>query len=375
MVEKEVENMEKQKGGNADMEEKEVRWPLRIEAKLIPAAETALAKNGIDYGHDSRIVNGNTFVIEIPIYPEDLKKYRVLYVKKEQVKIHVYWHPYMLKYCEDSKKPDIFLSEDDKCPKGYSEHFTRINVSKRYPLLGKEESNSFGIDDIERNIVEWIRENGQLPDIDAARDIVIKTLEQFEDYMEHRKEMFEEKLEQIKDKMIKSHEEWLAKQRAEEEQRKKEHEKEVAALARKPWVKALKNKIDVNQKRNDEITRFKGKFGLTDDELQTVDISDEPYVHITAKIDLDPIGIDRTVYIRNYFPNIWENVDETGREVFSDYSNKVADALAEIFKGDVVVFDNDYEDNEGYNAWLVVAMGEMSDDNIEVASRELDGED
>lgn len=368
MAETEVENMEKQKGGE-NVENKEARWPLRIEAKLNSEAETALAKNGIDYGHDKRIVNGNTFVMEIPIYPEDLKKYRALYISDEQAKIRRCWHPYKFWYCYNSKKPDGFLLEGDDCPDEYDKEHDWLNVSKRYPLLGNGETNDFDIKDINRNIVEWIEENGQLPDRDTARDIVIKTLEQFEDYMEHRKEMFEEYIAKKREREIKEQEEWLAKQKAEEEKREREKQKKINAILSKPWVQKLKDAFEVEEMRNKEIQRFKEKFNLTDEEIQVTETYDKPYVHITAKVDLHPLNIDRIVYIRNYYPDEWENMDHEDRDNFSDYANNLADKLAELFGGSVRVFDNRNEGYSSYNAWLVVGISET--DNIEVASREI----
>ena len=367
MAEKEVGSMEKAKGGE-NVENKEVRWPLRIEATLSSAAETALAKNGIDYKHDSRIVNGNTFVMEIPIYPDDMKKYEALYVEKGQAKIRSYWQPYKLWYCVNSKKPDAFLLEGDDCPEGYYKDDSWLNVSKRYPLLGEGGTNDFDIKDINRNIIKWIEEHGQLPDRDTARDIVIKTLEQFKDYMEHRKEMFEEYVAKKKEKMIRDREEWLAKKKAEEERREREKQEKINTLLSKPWVQKLKEAFEVEEVRNKEIQRFKQKFGLTDEDIDIINTYNKPYVHITAKIDLRPIGIDRTVYIRNYYPDEW---NEAGgdRDYFSDYANTVADKLAEIFGGDVVVFTDEDDDYAEFNVWLVVTL--EGNDNIEVADRKI----
>lgn len=366
--------MKKQNGGMEDTVKEEVQWPLRIQVNLSAGAETALAKNGVNYGNDSRVVNGKNFVVDIPVYPKDIGMYRALYISDGRAKIHDYFQPYKFDYCINYKQPDAILNDGKECPAEYHKAGTWISVDDRYPLLGEGALSDFNEKIIAKNVDKWITNNGKLPNKDTIRDIVIKTLEQFEDYMVHRKEIFEEYVAKERERMKKEREQEQKKQREKEEQIKREEQKKINALVSKQWIKALKEHFDIDEERNREIARFKKKYGLDDNEIQIYNIPDKPFVHVTAKLDLKPIGINRTLYIRNYILDNWYNMNNTSRSVFSDYSNIIADEIANIFDGFVVVADSQDEDSNCYEAWLLVCST-VTNDSIEIASNEVCDED
>ena len=114
-----------------------------------------------------------------------------------------------------------------------------------------------------------------------------------------------------------------------------------------------------------EMQRFKEKYALSDEEIETWDISNKPYIHMEASIDLRPLGISRTVIIRNYAS--YEGEVDGYAEYFSDLSWMIAEILAKHFNGEIKVY-GDHEDYPSTVYLVVQAQGDF----LEVASSDVD---
>lgn len=170
-------------------------------------------------------------------------------------------------------------------------------------------------------------------------------------------------------KARKQYEEKLAKQKAEEKAEKEKREAEEKArqerLANLGWIKQLTQKVAIESEKEAEIKRFCEKFELEPTDLQVDDISDKPYVRLSAIIPVTIGGFERTLEITNkVYHDIGENYEWEEPE-FSDLCKAIADALAEIFNGEVKIV-TDF--NRGISYLNVVANG----DTINVATAELE---
>jgi len=372
MVDMEVENMENQKGGE-NVENKEAWWPLELEVRLDSKAETELAKNGVDYREDERVSKNQygDYIVhyEIPMTSEEIKRYDVLSIRDGAVIVGEYGYITRIRY--ETRGADVVFEDEEEI----NIHIARnhyFDVPEKYKRLHEALSSddSFGKHTLSVAILGEITRKGRLLSTEEAKQVVIEVLEELRDFLEHYDEIITEVKEEIREKHRKEYEENRKKIEEQEKREREEKQKKIEALLSKPWVQKLKESFEIDEVRKREIQRFKEKYHLSDDELQIVETYNKPYVKITAKIDLRPIGVDRTVYIRNYYPDEWYEFSETGRGHFSDYANNLADKLAEIFGGTVGTFTNEDEESCQYNVWLVVALED--NDNIEVASTEVD---
>ena len=378
MAEMEKTDVEKIKGGeNVENEAKEVWYPLELEVSLGKEQETALARNGIDYKRHPQVVKNeyDRYHVEytVPIYPDELDRYKdYIYVEKGQVKVKEKWGINRVYYAYDNDDTNLVFWDENK--EEYKKLPREDSVDCKIPPKYNYLSFRFDKGDIETAISLEIAKQGKILATEEARAITLEVLKQIKDYKDNWQENAKECKEKIRaefEERRKKREEERKKAEQEKKEKEEKERKIREALLSKDWVKQLKEKMDISDKRQKEIERFKNKYGLIDEELQISETSEKPYVHITAKIDLRPIGIDRTLYIRNYLPDQFANVDEVGKEVFSDYSQEVASKLAEILDHEIVVFDDSEDDEYKYNAYLVV-VDKGNHDNIEVASTEIE---
>lgn len=144
---------------------------------------------------------------------------------------------------------------------------------------------------------------------------------------------------------------------------------EAERCAELPWVKQLVKKLTVSEEIHSEINRFCQKFSLTPKNLQMQNISDKPYVRLTATVPINVANMERKLKISNrIYGDVGEDVGEWKSPKFSDFAHEVAKGLAEIFNGKIVVVYN-YKYGE---AWLNVVT---ENDTIEVENCVLERED
>ena len=140
----------------------------------------------------------------------------------------------------------------------------------------------------------------------------------------------------------------IYKQKIEEERARKEAEekaKEEAkrrALEQIEWVKKLVNEINIEQETEKERQRFLKKFQITEDFItDEYEISNKPFIRIQAEIDLSLLGIDRKLKIYNYIFEDSREDEDYQYYNFSDLSKAIAEKLAKIFNGEVIVRETD----------------------------------
>jgi len=217
-------------------------------------------------------------------------------------------------------------------------------------------------------INEFVVKNGRLPSKEETRDAVLSVLKKLQsevDSKEEHREALMKRAKQWLKKRRKEHEEWLKKKQAEEEEKKRKEEEERQRLLSKPWVKAIYEANEMESLKQKEMQRFKEKYALSDEEIETWDISNKPYIHMEASIDLRPLGISRTVIIRNYAS--YEGEVDGYAEYFSDLSWMIAEILAKHFNGEIKVY-GDHEDYPSTVYLVVQAQGDF----LEVASSDVD---
>jgi len=205
-------------------------------------------------------------------------------------------------------------------------------------------------------------------DLEAVLQDVVTQKQALEAELPQRKEAWQ--------KARQAYEQRKAQGKAEREQAEAEKAKaekqQKQRYAELPWVKTLTQKLAVTEEAHAEISRFCAKFSLAPEDLQVQNISDKPYVRLTATVPIQVAGMERDLKISN---RTYEDVgdeeymaDEWKSPEFSDFAHAVAKGLAEILSGKVVTVCN-YERGD---AWLnVVSEG----DTVEVASSELERED
>lgn len=341
-------------------------WYLYATVTLDRKEETVLAQNGVDYAHHPKVTNGNEVNYKIPIYPEDVKRFNeYMYVQNNNVYLYNIGEKLGVRYSKDWKTGQI-----DFNPKGYADE-AKVSAPEGVCVSCCNESVEIGLDCLRSVIRDAIREKKGIITDEEARAVLIEMLQRYDEFVKKLPELKEKLRKEIREDFEKKYKE---RKKAEEECKAAEEEekrKKMETLLSKQWIKQLKEKIDIESARMQEIERFKKTYELTDEELQMNETYKRPYVRITAKIDLRPLGIDRTLYIRNYIPDHWLDTDNMGESVFSDYAQEVARTLAEILGYEVLVFDDQEDDECRYNAYLAVVK-EDNYDTIEVASQEID---
>ena len=156
---------------------------------------------------------------------------------------------------------------------------------------------------------------------------------------------------------------YIEQKKREEEERKKKEERRKEMLKNIEWVNKLIQEINMETEKKKEKERFLKKFNLTEDFIvDEYEVSDKPFVHIEAEIDLSLCGINRKLKIYNH---TFENDDrgwEKTHDGFSDLSKLIAEKLAKIFNGEIKEVRTIHE------AFLNVVT---ENDTIEVASNDL----
>ncbi len=156
---------------------------------------------------------------------------------------------------------------------------------------------------------------------------------------------------------------YIEQKKREEEERKKKEERKKEMLKNIEWINKLIQEINMETEKKKEKERFLKKFNLIEDFIvDEYEVSDKPFVHIEAEIDLSLCGINRKLKIYNH---TFENDDrgwEKTHDGFSDLSKLIAEKLAKIFSGEVIEVRTTHE------AFLNVIT---ENDTIEVASNDL----
>ena len=208
---------------------------------------------------------------------------------------------------------------------------------------------------------------------DYEFDKVIESEQDILDAIEQcnkKKAEIEEKIKELQKQADEEHEkkrkEYIEKKLKEQEEKERKRREERERIFSKPWVKALVEENEIARKREQEIQRFKEKFALSDDEIETWNTSNEPFVHIQSNVDLEPVGIKRKIIIRNFAPGDYAETLDGYDDAFSDLSWFIAKKLAKIFNGEVLV----YGDDENYPDYVYLVV-KTENDYLEVASTQL----
>lgn len=149
--------------------------------------------------------------------------------------------------------------------------------------------------------------------------------------------------------------------------KKRVEETRIQRLAALPWVRELNFIVSTKSLQEAEIRRFADKFQLQQDDIETVEISSEPWVRITATLPIKIGGADWQLKLSNRTYTSIGSEEDYCQEFpkFSDFSERIADAL-------VAIFDGQHVEVRNYKKSLAYLNVETESDTIEVAVNEAD---